>query len=97
MSSSTNTNNVDKTRATPINTNNVNRTRTPPTNANNENNLFYVICVCRKAHDVFTLFVFVGVSLVLFYVICVCRGAPVLFTLFVFVEELLSFLCYFCW
>ena len=32
----------------------------------------------------FTLFVSVGVSLVLLYVICVCSGAPLLFTLFVF-------------
>ena len=45
--------------------------------------LFYVICVCRRVHVVFTLFVFVG-------------GVPVLFTLFVFVEELRSCLRYLC-
>ena len=44
----------------------------------------------------FTLFVSVGVSLVLSYVICVCRGAPLLFTLFVFVEEVMSSLRYLC-
>ena len=58
---------------------------------------------------VFTLFVSVGVALVLFYVICVCKGssslidvicvcrrAHVVFTLFVSVEELLSYLRYLC-
>ena len=44
----------------------------------------------------FTLFVSVGVTLVLFYVICVCRGAPLLFTLFLFLEELMSCLSYLC-
>ena len=37
MSSSTNTKNVNKTRAPPTNTNNVNKTRAPPTNTNNVN------------------------------------------------------------
>ena len=58
---------------------------------------------------VFTLFVSVGVALVLFYVICVCKGssfliyvicvcrrAHVVFTLFGSVEELLSYLRYLC-
>jgi hypothetical protein len=37
MSSSTNTNNVNKTSAPPSNTNNANKTRAIPTNTNNVN------------------------------------------------------------
>ena len=57
--------------------------------------LIYVICVCRSAHVLFMLFVFVGCSC-LIYVICVCRSAHVLFMLFVSVGVLMSYLCYLC-
>jgi hypothetical protein len=59
-----NTNNVNKTRVPSTNANNVNKTRAPPTKTNNVNTTF--IFVCRRAHVVFTLFVFVGGGLVLF-------------------------------
>jgi hypothetical protein len=81
----TDTNNVNKTRDPPTNTNNVNKTRAPPTKTNNVNKrrtprscLIYVIYLCRRAQVVFTLFVSVGVALVLFYVICVCKGSSCL-------------------
>jgi hypothetical protein len=41
----------------------------------------YVICVCRRAHVVFTLFVFVGGALVLIMLFVFVGGALVLFTL----------------
>jgi ABC-type phosphate transport system permease subunit len=61
-----------------------NKTRHTPTDTNKVTTTWALQQTqIRRAHVVFTLFVSVGVSLVLFYVICVCRGAPLLFTLFV--------------
>ena len=58
--------------------------------------LFYVICVCRRAHVVLTLFVFVAEALVLFTLFVFVVEALVLFTLFLFLEELMSCLSYLC-
>ena len=56
----------------------------------------YVICVCRRAHVVFTLFVFIGEALVLFTLFVFVEGALFLFMLIVFVEELMLCLRYLC-
>ena len=55
-----------------------------------------VICFCRRAPVLFTLFVFVGGALVLLTLFVFVGGALVLFTLFVFVEELMSCLLDLC-
>jgi hypothetical protein len=73
----TNTNNVNKTWALLQTT----EVKTNQTNTNNVVRFVFTSVVCRRAHVLFTLFVFVWFV----FTSVVCRRAHVLFTLFVFV------------